>query len=149
VVQGFPSGAPEELAATLGWRYGETIPASIKAALILNIRDGGLGRFDIILGGKPVTATFPFSTLLGLESRNAGANTDTISCTIDPGDMTFVSNTTVTAWGPINKMFRGTLSHAGVNHDWTVGPGVYTRYIKILKSATLRGRAPNIGAPRQ
>ena len=127
MVQGFPSGAPEELAGILGWRYGETIPTDIRAALILNIRDGGLGRFDIILGGKSVTATFPFSTLLGMEMRTAGANTDSISCTVDPSDIMFASNTTVTPWGPINKMFRGTLSHAGVNHDWTIGPGVYTR----------------------
>ena len=127
MVQSFPSGAPEEVAGKLGWRYGETTPSEIKAAFILNICDGGLSKFDVILGGKPVTATFPFSTLLGMEKRTAGANTDSISCTVDPNDIVFASNTTVTAWGPINKMFRGSLSHAGVNHDWTIGPGVYTR----------------------
>ena len=127
MVQSFPSGAPEELAGKLGWRYGETTPSEIGAAFILNIRDGGLSKFDVILGGKPVTATFPFSTLLGMEKRTAGSNTDNISCTVDPGNIVFKDNTTVSAWGPINLMFRGSLSHAGVNHNWTVGPGVYTR----------------------
>ena len=126
-MQNFPSGVPEEVAAKLGWRYGETMPAEIKAAFIFNIRDGGLSKFDLILGGKPVTASFPFSALLGLEKRTAGSPTDNITCTVDPANITFRENTTVSAWGPINQVFRGSLSHAVVNHDWTVGPGVYTR----------------------
>ena len=96
-------------------------------AFIFNIRDGGLSKFDLILGGKPITATFPFSALLGMEKRTAGSNMENISCTVDPGDIVFINHTTVSAWGPINLMFRGSLSHAGVNHDWTVGPSVYTR----------------------
>ena len=101
------------MAAKLGWRYGETMPGEIKAAFIFNIRDGGLSKFDLILGGKPVTASFPFSALMGMEKRTTGSPTDNITCTVDPGNITFRENTTVSAWGPINQVFRDSLSHGG------------------------------------
>ena len=127
MVKTFDSGAPEEYAANLGWRYEDTIPDKISLSYLLHIRDGGLHKFNIVIGGKPLKASFPFSALLGLEERSAGAQTDLISCTIDPGNIIFEANMMVTAWGPLAAMFRGNLSHSGVNHDWTTGPEVYAR----------------------
>ena len=128
VIKAFPSGAPEDMAASLGWRYGETMPSEIQAAYTLNMREGGLNKYSIILGGKPITASFPFSAFLGLEKRTAGSPNDVITCSVDPVNVIFMDNSSVSAWGPIAQVFRGSLSHAGVNHDWTAGPGVYTRY---------------------
>ena len=128
VVKSFNSGAPEEYAANLGWRYEDTIPAKIHLSYLLHIRDGGLHKFNIVTGGKAVKASFPFSALLGLEGRTAGSQADMISCTIDPANIHFDDNMMVSAWGPLSAVFRGSLSHAGVNHDWTTGPGVYARY---------------------
>lgn len=127
VVKSFDSGAPEEYAANLGWRYEDTIPSMISVSYLLHIRDGGLNKFNAVVGGKPVKASFPFSALLGLEKRTAGSQTDLISCTVDPANIIFEQNTMVSAWGPLASVFRGSLSHAGVNHDWSVGPGVYAR----------------------
>ena len=127
VVQTFDSGAPEEYAAKLGWRYEDTIPDKFYISYLLHIRDGGLHKFNLVTGGKPIKASFPFSALLGLEGRTAGSGADLISVTIDPANIIFEANMMVSNWGPLTAMFRGSLSHAGVNHDWNAGPGVYTR----------------------
>ena len=127
VIKMFDSGAPEEYAANLGWRYEETIPSMINISYLLHIRDGGLHKFNVIIGGKPVKAAFPFQALLGMEKRTAGLPTDLITCTVDPANMVFEANMLVSTWGPITAVFRGSLSHAGVNHDWSAGPGVYVR----------------------
>jgi hypothetical protein len=94
VVKSFDSGAPEEYAANLGWRYEDTIPSMISVSYLLHIRDGGLNKFNVVVGGKPVKASFPFSSLLGLEKRTAGSQTDLISCTVDP------ANIIRTPWSP-------------------------------------------------
>ena len=127
VVKSFDSGSTEEYAANLGWRYEDTIPNNIYISYLLHIRDGGLHKFNLVIGGKPLKASFPFSALLGLEGRLAGSGTDMISCTIDPANIFFEANMMVSPWGPLSAIFRGNLSHAGINHDWTVGPGVYAR----------------------
>ena len=129
MIKGFPSGPPEDMATALGWRYGETIPAEIQAAFSFTVREGGLNKYAIVLGGKAISASFTFSAFLGMEKRTAGSPNDAITCTVDPANMVFIDNSSVTAWGPIHQVFRGSLSHAGINHDWTTGPGVYTRYV--------------------
>ena len=128
LIQSWPGGGTEEFAARLGWRYTETAPDGFVASYLLDMRKGGLAGFHIILGGKPMVAGFPFSKMLGLEGRTAGAAEDLISITIDPANIIFEGNRLVSAWGPILDVFRGTISHAGVSHDWKSGPGVYVRY---------------------
>ena len=128
VVQSWPGGGTEEYAARLGWRYSETAPEGFVTSYLLDMRKGGLAGFHIILGGKPIVAAFPFSKMFGLEGRTAGAPEDLISVTIDPANIIFAGNKMVSAWGPVLDVFRGSLSHAGVNHDWKSGPGVYVRY---------------------
>ena len=127
VIKSFDSGSTEEYAANLGWRYQDTIPDKIHISYLLHIRDGGLHKFNLVIGGKPLTASFPFAALLGLEGRTADSGTDLISCTIDPANIFFEANMMVSPWGPLSAVFRGSLSHAGVNHDWMAGPGVYAR----------------------
>ena len=127
LVQSWPGGGTEEYAARLGWRYKDTALEKFVVSYLLDIRKGGLAGFHVILGGKPLVATFPFSKMLGLEDRTAGAAEDNISVNIDPGNIVFDTNKLVSPWGPIADVFRGSLSHAGVNHDWKSGPGVYVR----------------------
>ena len=128
MIKTFPSGAPEDMATSLGWRYREPTPAEIQAAFTFTVREGGLNKYSIVLRGKAITASFPFSAFLGMEKRTAGSPNDAITCTVDPANVVFTNNSSVSAWGPIHQVFRGSLSHAGVNHDWKTGPGVYTRY---------------------
>ena len=127
LVQSWPGGGSEEYAARIGWRYTLTAPEQFVASYLLDMRKGGLAGFHVILGGKPIVVTFPFSKMLGLEDRTAGAAEDEISVSIDPANLVFEGNRMVTSWGPILDVFRGSLSHAGVVHDWKSGPGVYVR----------------------
>ena len=127
LVQSWPGGGTEEYAAKLGWRYTDTAPKQFIASYLLDMRNGGLAGFHVILGGKPSVAKFPFSRMLGLDDRTAGAAEDHISVTIDPANIVFEANKMVSPWGPIMDVFRGSLSHAGVDHDWQSGPGVYAR----------------------
>jgi hypothetical protein len=128
LVQSWTGGSTEEYAAKLGWRYTETTPAGLSASYLLDMKKGGLAGFHIILGGLPIVAAFPFAKMFGLEGRTSGAPEDLINVTINPANIIFAGNKMVSAWGPIMEVFRGSLSHAGVNHDWKTGPGVYVRY---------------------
>lgn len=128
VISSWPGGAPEEFANMVGWRYSGTTPPAPSVAILLDISMTGMAGFYLVLGGKPFRADIQFSTLLGLEKRQAGADTDTFSVTIDPGAVTITKNRVISEWTPIIEAFRGSLSSAGINHTWTEGPGVYTRY---------------------
>lgn len=127
LVRTWLGGGTEEFAAKLGWRYGDTIPNQITVAYLMDMRKGGLAGFHIVMGGKSIIATFPFSKMFGLEGRATGSPEDSISVTVDPANLSFAKNKMVSSWGPISEVFRGSLSHAGVNHDWKNGPGVYVR----------------------
>jgi hypothetical protein len=132
VVSSWPGGATEEFAAKLGWRYKDTIPSELTVAYIVDIKPIGMSAFHTVIGGAPTAASFPFSTFLGLEGRTAGSATDLLTVTVDPANITFAVNRMVSNWGPINDVFRGSLSHAGVEHNWQTGPGVYVRYRNIF-----------------
>ena len=128
VLTAWNGGSPEEYVASLGWRYVDTTPSELTVAYLLDVKEVGMSSFHIIIGGPPKTMSFPFSSLLGLEGRSSGSASSLISVTINPVDIIFPPNKTVTCWGPITKVFRGSMSHAGVDHDWKTGPGVYVRY---------------------
>ena len=128
VITAWPGGAAEEYAAILGWRYTDTTPQEFTVSYLIDIKDVGMSSFRIIVGGSPKTENFPFSMLLGMEGRIAGAAGSMISVTIDPAEIIFPPNKMVSSWGPITEVFRGSMSHAGVDHDWKTGPGVYVRY---------------------
>ena len=127
VIASWPGGPEEQYAAELGWRYSDTIPKDITVSYLLDMRAGGMSAYHIVVGGEPKTATFPFSALLGLEERSAGSPSNMITITIDPSNIIFQKNKVVLRRGPLQDVFRGSLSHAGVVHDWKSGPGVYVR----------------------
>lgn len=127
VVKAFDYGAPEEHAANLGWRYEDTILSMISVSYLLHICDRGLKKFNMVVGGKTMKASYPFSALLSLERCTAGSQIALFSCTVDPANIIFEQNTMVSALGRLASVFRGSLSHAGVNQDGGAWPTLTTR----------------------
>ena len=104
LVKSWQGGGTEEFAGKLGWRYGETIPEGISATYLLDMRKGGLASFHVILGGKPITASFPFSKMFGLEGWSSGSPEDMLSATVDPANIIWTGNKMVSNWGPITEV---------------------------------------------
>ena len=129
VVASWKGGSPEEFVASLGWRYSETTPSELSVAHLIDVKEVGMSSYTIVMGGQAKTMSFPFSSLLGLEGRSSGSASSLISVTLDPAEIHFPPNSCVTCWGPITDVFRGSMSHAGIDHDWKTGPGVYVRYL--------------------
>ena len=131
-----PPGPIESFASAIGFHYQPNMPKEPTAAMLLNIRSGKFMNFQLVLGGPAQTATVPFSKLLGLEKRSAGGPDSAFSVTINPTDIEFPVNRSVSTFGPITELFKGSLAHPGVDLNWGEGAGVYARYANIKKHKT-------------
>jgi len=128
LISSWPSGPIESYAHTIGFRYQATTPKEVTASMILELRPGGLKAFNLIVGGPVSTPIIPFQTLLGLEGRTAGGPESKFSVKIDPAEISFITNRSISEFVPIADLFRGSLTHAGVAMSWTEGAGVYARF---------------------
>ena len=95
--------------------------------MLLKFRAGTFKSFSLVLGGPAMGVSIPFSKLLGLEDRSAGGPGAQFSVSINPPDISFPPNRSVTTYQQITEMFRGSISHPGLDIDWNEGKGVYTR----------------------
>jgi hypothetical protein len=129
LISTWPSGPVESYAHGIGFRYLATIPKDVTASMLLELRPGGLKAFNLIVGGPVTTPNIPFQSLMGLEGRTAGSPESTFSVKIDPAEINFIPNRSISEFAPIAELFRGSLSHAGVVMNWTEGPGVYARLV--------------------
>ena len=129
LISTWPSGPVESYAHGIGFRYFDTAPKEVTAAMILELRPGGLKAFNLTAGGPVFTPSISFHKFLGLEGRTAGSPESTFSAKIDPAEICFTPNRSISEFAPIADMFRGSLTHAGVSVNWTEGSGVYTRLV--------------------
>ena len=129
LISTWPSGPVENYAHGIGFRYIETTPKDVTASMLLELRSGGLKSFNLIVGGPVSTPSIRFQNFLGLEGRAAGGPDSTFSVKIDPAEINFIPNRSVSEFVPIADLFRGSLTHAGVTMDWTKGSGIYARLV--------------------
>ena len=128
LINALPSGPVELFASSVGFHYQPTAPKETSAAMLLEIQAGGLKAFQLVMGGPAKTATIAFSKLLGLDSRSAGSPDAVFSVSINPTDIQFHVSRSVTDFSPITELFKGSLSHPGLDLEWGDGSGVYVRY---------------------
>ena len=137
LINSLPSGPVESFASTIGFHYQPSMPKDPTVAMLLNLQAGKFKSFQLVLGGPAKVATVPFSKLLGLEKRTAGSPDAAFTVTINPQDIQFPVSRSVTTFTPINELFKGSITHPGVDLNWGEGAGVYTRY--GMSSTTLSG----------
>ena len=129
LISSWPPGPVENYAHTIGFRYHATTPTEVTASMLLELRPGGLKAFNLIVGGPVSTPNILFQTLLGLEGRTVGGPESTFSVKIDPAEISFIPNRSISEFVPIADLFRGSLTHPGVAMNWTEGSGVYARLV--------------------
>ena len=127
IINSWPDGPVEQFASTIGFHYQPGQPKDTTAAMLLKFRAGTFKSFSLVLGGPAMGVSIPFSKLLGLEDRSAGGPGAQFSVSINPPDISFPPNRSVTTYQQITEMFRGSISHPGLDIDWNEGKGVYTR----------------------
>ena len=127
IINSWPDGPVEQFASTIGFHYQPGQPKDTTAAMLLKFRAGTFKSFSLVLGGPAMGVLIPFSKLLGLEDRSAGGPGAQFSVSINPPDISFPPNRSVTTYQQITEMFRGSISHPGLDIDWNEGKGVYTR----------------------
>ena len=129
VINSWPDGPVEFFASTIGFLHQPGQPKEATAAMLLKFRAGSFKSFSLVLGGSSMVVSVPFIKLLGLEDRSAGGPGAQFSVSINPPDIKFPPNRSVTSYQQITEGFKGSLSHPGLDIDWNEGKGVYTRYI--------------------
>ena len=128
VIARWPQGSLQQVSAELGFTHSESRPSELTAALKLEFRTGVLKSYLFLLGGPELDISFPFSKILGLENRSAGGPEAMLNMKIDPSSIKFISNHGVSDYKLMQDKFRSSLSHPGVDHVWSDGPGIYTRF---------------------
>ena len=127
VINSWPDGPVENFASKIGIHYQPGQSKEVTAAMLLKFRSGTFKTFNLVLGGSAKAVTVPFSKLLGLEDRSVGGPESEFSISINPVNINFPPNRSVTAYQQITESFKGSLTHPGLDMDWNEGKGVYTR----------------------
>ena len=90
----------------------------LTAALHTQWGHHGTFSYDLIIGGKCISAKFPLKNFLGLEDRDNGADTAMVTVKINPEEVDFPVNRSVTSWKPITSMFLDLHVSEGANVRW-------------------------------
>ena len=78
--------------------------------------------YQLVIRGPITTALVTFIMCLGLNNRSGGTPDSKFTVKIDPADISFVTNRTVSDFSHITVVFRVSLSYARVDLNWAEGP---------------------------
>ena len=115
VINSWPDGPVENFASTIGIHYQPGQSKEVTAAMLLKFRSGTFKTFNLVLGGSAKAVTVPFSKLLGLEDRSVGGPESEFSISINPVNINFPPNRSVTAYQQLTESFKGSLTHPGLD----------------------------------
>ena len=88
------------------------------AALHIQWGSHGTSSYEIVIGGKSLTAKFTLKKFMGLEDRDNGGDTAEVTAKINPEAIEFPVNRSVTKWRPITTMFPDLHVSEGANVRW-------------------------------
>ena len=107
-------GPIKRLASIIGFKFQDTALKVITAAMLLDVKQGGLKAYGITLGGPTTNIYISFSNQFGLDRPLVGSLESTIEVPFNPEDIMFHQNNMVSEYVLINKCFKCFLANPGV-----------------------------------
>ena len=117
-------GAPEKFRSKIELTDEMT---NLTVALWLEFLQGGLRRFEFLVGGNDLNIEFPISMLAGHDGLGFPPDT-MIRASQKPTGISFKQTSHISGWMKIEERFADSLVCDDPNLDWKLGNPIYTRW---------------------